>query len=111
MPSFLTSSPQTVLRIVVLGIWDYIENKIEVKTSVPRTPLTQPSWKLETITVLSVPGREPSTKASSLPHWTHESVQLCLWVGGEGRQLRKFPVKEYGLKYLLEVLQNLKSYS
>ena len=30
--SFLTSSPQTVLRIVVLGIWDYIENKIEVKT-------------------------------------------------------------------------------
>ncbi|XP_023380491.1 transmembrane protein 266, partial [Pteropus vampyrus] len=28
--SCLASSPQTVLRIVVLGIWDYIENKIEV---------------------------------------------------------------------------------
>lgn len=42
-------SLQTVLRIVVLGIWDYIENKIEVKTSVhPPTP--QPrhpgSWKM-----------------------------------------------------------------
>lgn len=27
------SSSQTVLRIVVLGIWDYIENKIGVKTN------------------------------------------------------------------------------
>ncbi|KAK2489141.1 hypothetical protein MC885_004064, partial [Smutsia gigantea] len=30
MQPLLISSPQTVLRIVVLGIWDYIENKIEV---------------------------------------------------------------------------------
>lgn len=101
-PSFLTSSPQTVLRIVVLGIWDYIENKIEVKTvslappepaileaEVSLAPPSQPSWKLETVTVLSVPGWEPSAKASCLPHWTHESVQLCHWAGGEGRRLRK----------------------
>ena len=59
-PSFLTSSPQTVLRIVVLGIWDYIENKIEVKTvslappepaileaEVSLAPPSQPSWRLE----------------------------------------------------------------
>lgn len=27
------SVPQTVFRIVVLGIWDYIENKVEVGTA------------------------------------------------------------------------------
>lgn len=29
----LLSVPQTVFRIVVLGIWDYIENKVEVGTA------------------------------------------------------------------------------
>lgn len=33
--------PQTVLRIVVLGIWDYIENKIEVRTR--SSPSHQPT--------------------------------------------------------------------
>lgn len=37
--TFLPSFPQTVLRIVVLGIWDYIENKIEVKTRGCPNPL------------------------------------------------------------------------
>lgn len=47
--SSLISSPQTVLRIVVLGIWDYIENKIEVKTSVDTHPPHWPSWELENV--------------------------------------------------------------
>lgn len=32
--SKLVFSPQTVLRIVALGIWDYIENKVEVRNSI-----------------------------------------------------------------------------
>ena len=82
MPSFLTSSPQTVLRIVVLGIWDYIENKIEVKTSVPRTPpASHPgSWKLS----LSCPSQGGSHQQRPAPsHAGHTSLSSCAfgWVG------------------------------
>lgn len=35
---FLLRPSQTVLRIVVLGIWDYIENKIEVNTGATPSP-------------------------------------------------------------------------
>lgn len=72
-PSFCAAlSPQTVLRIVVLGIWDYIENKIEVKTRVrPEAP--------RVLGDIAVPGGQPVEGAAPS---TRAQPQRGVEVGG-----------------------------
>lgn len=135
-PSSCSPSPQTVLRHC--GARDcglHWKNKIEVKTlsladssqlswrlECPhpgakaileagvssRTP-SQPSWKLETVTVLSCP-RVGAISKGQLPPTLDTRVCPAVPLAWWRRRLRK-PSKEYGLKYLPEVLQNLKSYA
>lgn len=84
MPSFLTSSLQTVLRIVVLGIWDYIENKIEVKTSVPRTP--QPAILEAGNCHCPVHPRVGAINKGQLPPTLDTRVCPAVPLGGWGRE-------------------------
>lgn len=92
--SCLASSPQTVLRIVVLGIWDYIENKIEVRSSAhPQSQLPQMPGA---VTVPSVLGWE--LVLGCCPHSQCRGLRRA--VGG---RLRKCPAK--GRLVPSEVLQ------
>ena len=86
-PNFrVTCSPQTVLRIVVLGIWDYIENKIEVKTNIhlPLPPTLGPG-------MLPSPEPGPGARERGCPFPHADKGPQC-GARGEGR-LRTFPVK------------------
>lgn len=72
----------------MLGIWDYIENKIEVKASVHAHPPRWPSWELENVPPVGASkSPAPSTLDAGVP------AAVLLGLGGGDRRTEKFLAK------------------
>lgn len=89
----------------MLGIWDYIENKIEVKASVNAHPPHWPFWEPENIPPGGTSKRpDPSTLGAEVP------VAVLLGLEGRGQAGGESSWQRDSLKILLKILQDLRSF-